>query len=47
MMFKRCKGWLHLFGVTFFILGIIVLISAGIMIFSHISATIVHSVKVG
>ena len=26
MMFKRCKGWLHLFGVTFFILGIIVLL---------------------
>ncbi len=38
-MFKRCKEWLHFFGVTFFILGIIVLISAGIMVFSHISAT--------
>jgi len=38
-MFKRCKEWLHFFGVTFFILGIIVLCSAGIMVFRHISAT--------
>ena len=35
-MFKRCKEWLHFFGVTFLILGIICLILCGIQIVGFI-----------
>ena len=38
-MFKRCKEWLHFFGVTFFILGILVLIFAGFMVGTHFIET--------